>query len=188
MSLRPFTMPAPRRPRPLIFIGVTAAASLVLFTAAGVTACGDSTSSSARVSPAAPSSAAPPAAAPQPRPSPQITAGTAPTGAVAATREFWRLVGSRHFAEARAMIVPQSPAADPNAKWGIRNARLLAVYPDQVFAHPESYATVEFPVDVFVTPTGETAWGPVAARHRLWMVMTRMSDDTWLVYETGTSP
>ena len=124
---------------------------------------------------------------PQTRPWPQITSGVAPAGAVSSVRTFWRLVGRRSFAAARALVVPGSPLASADERWGIRRATLLAVHPEQLFAHPESYATLEFPVDVDVVPSSESAWGP-AGKHTLWMVMTRMSDGTWRVYETGSGP
>jgi len=123
----------------------------------------------------------------QPRPSPQITSGVAPAEAVSSVRTFWRLVGQRRFAAARALIVPGSPLAGDDERWGIRRATLLAVHPEQLFAHPESYATLELPVEVDVVASSESAWEPTG-KHTLWMVVTRMSDDTWRVYETGSGP
>ena len=152
-------------------------------------------SRSAAPSPAAPSSpgatapetASAGVASPTPRPSPQITSGAAPAGAVRAVRGFWRLLGEHRFARLRAAVAPGSPLADPHLAWDVAAGRLLAVHPRATRAVPP-YATIEFKVDVFVRPTaGSDTWGAVG-NHTLWMTVTRMSDQSWRVYEYGTGP
>ena len=184
-----------RRPRSAPALGL--AAALVTL----VCACGSGTAvSSGASSPAVPAPAASPstgAAAlavatagsgtPTPRPSPQITSGSAPAGAVAAVRGFWRVLGQRRFARLRAAVAPGSPLADPGLAWDIAAARLLKVDPHAAFAVPP-YATVEFKIKVFVKPSAsQETWG-AAGSHTLWMTVTRMSDQSWRVYEYGTGP
>ena len=135
----------------------------------------------------APTAAPAGATSPTPRPSPQITSGAAPGGAVWAVRGFWRLLGERRFARLRAAVVPGSPLADPHLVWGVAAVRLLAVHPRAISVVPP-YATVEFKIDVFVKPTTDhDTWG-AAGGHTLWMTVTRMSDQSWRVYEFGTGP
>jgi len=164
-----------------------------------VAGCGGSTQTQATGSTHATSPSTPPVVAPsgaattapptpQARPSPQITHGTAPAAAVAAVREFWRLVGARRFAAARARLAPRSPLAVPATVWAIDRARLLRTYAGRLSAAPPAYATVEFPVDVYVKPTSvPNSWGP-PGRHRIWMTLVRMSDESWRVYELGSGP
>jgi hypothetical protein len=127
------------------------------------------------------------AASSSPQPFPQVTAGPVPGGAIAAVREFWRLLNERHFARAQAQVAPGSPLADPDLRWGLAAARLLAVSPRALAAVPP-YATVEFRTVVYVKPgAGTNAWGAAGSRS-LWMTVTRMSDRSWRVYEFGTGP
>ena len=110
-----------------------------------------------------------------------------PGGAVTAVHGFWRLLGERRFAQVRAVVAPGSPLADPHLAWDLAAARLLAVYPRATSVVPP-YATVEFKTRVFVKPTaGQDTWG-AAGSHTLWMTVTRMSDQSWRVYEYGTGP
>jgi hypothetical protein len=176
-----------RRPR-----AATAALCLAVVIATLAGACGRGPAASpptASPSAGAPAPTAAPAgvATPAPRPSPQITSGAAPGGAVQAVRGFWRLLGERRFARLRAAVAPGSPLADRHLIWDVAAARLLAVHPRATGVVPP-YATVEFKIDVFVKPTaGHDTWG-AAGNHTLWMTVTRMSDQSWRVYEYGTGP
>lgn len=185
-----------RRPRAALAALCLAA---VIATLAGACGSGAAASPGASSSAASPPTASPsvgataPTAAPAgvtspaPRPSPQITSGAAPGGAIRAVRGFWRLLGERRFARLRAAVTPGSPLADPHLAWDVAAARLLAVHPRATSVVPP-YATVEFKIDVFVKPTaGHDTWGATGS-HTLWMTVTRMSDQSWRVYEYGTGP
>ena len=123
-----------------------------------------------------------------PVPTPLITSGAPPAGAVDVVREFWRLVGQGRLAEAKRFVVaPGSPIQ----QWSgddIGAAHFVRVVPGSVGGAPAQGATIEFAADVWIEPgVGPNVWGD-AREHRLFEHVVRMSDGTWRMWDSGTGP
>lgn len=130
----------------------------------------------------------PPAASPSPLPSPQITRGSPPAGAVDVVREFWKTVGDGRLEEAqRLLVLPDSPIQ----LWSggdIADAHVVRVVPHSVSRSPKNDATVEFSVDVWIRPSSNvTPWGGPGT-HQLFEHVVRLSDGSWRLVESGTGP
>ena len=133
--------------------------------------------------------AAPSPAGPTPQPSPQITSGAPPDGAVAVVRRFWTLVGEGHTAEALDLTTPDSGLRLVD-EWGIASARFVGVVPHSVSRGPLPEATIEFAVKVFIDPEQSAAgsqWGD-ARDYQLFEHVVRMSDGSWRLVTSGTGP
>ena len=150
-----------------------AAAALVLV------ACGSS-QAGATTSPASPE--------PTPVPSPLVTDGPPPAGAVEVVRLFWRLVGEGRLDEAKRQVV--APGA-PIQQWSgddIGGARFVRLVPGTTSASPPDGATVQFAAEVWIDPSSDVSpWGE-AGVHELFESVVRMSDGSWRMVESGTGP
>ncbi len=167
--------------------GVPSAASsapflAVLLCAALLAACGGSSGGA---------SSTPASLSPTPVPSPLITGGAPPAGAVAAVRRFWTLVGEGKVAEAKATLVAPGSSL---LQWseeqdGIAAARFVRVVPDSVGRSPAEGATIEFAVDVWIEqhPSEPGLWDDLG-EHQLFQHVVRMSDGTWRMWDSGTGP
>ncbi len=123
-----------------------------------------------------------------PVPSPPITSGRPPAGAVAVVREFWKLVGQGRLKQAQdSLTSPQSPVRAWHDS-GVAAAHFVRVVPGPVGAAPVEGATLEFAVEVWIEPSAAGgAWGP-AGVHQLFENVVRMSDDSWRLVGSGTGP
>lgn len=161
---------------------LTLAVGLLVLGLAAALACGCDGSSDSDVT------TPPSAAGPTPLPSPQITSGAPPAGAVAVVREFWKMVGEGRLAEAKQHLVT---ADSPLQQWtgdDIATARMRRVVPDSVGRGPSSNATIEFSVIVWIDPSSTVSpWGETGT-HQLFENVVRMSDGTWRMVESGTGP
>jgi len=172
------------------FVGpiVTGLALLVLAgaTVAGAAACGGS-SGSPGASPSATSSPSS-IAGPTPVPTPQITSGRPPAGAVAVVRQYWTLLGQHSYDDAFALTTgPRIDNAGTQPK-AIESARYLRPA-DRVFPTPGDDATVEFGSAVNIVPTATSS--PFGTEARVWLMFSRvvrMSDGSWRLVESGTGP
>jgi hypothetical protein len=183
----------PRPPRAtlaaLALFALLTAATIVSGCAAsaggGVSAAASSSSPSA----AASSMSSPAALTPTPVPSPQITAGAPPRGAVDVARRWWGLLSQNRLAEARALVAPGSPL---DLHWGgpdtIRKAHLVAAEAPVLEHTLKPDETVQFPVKVFVKPRLAVGNWNGPGVYVQYMGFVRMSDGSWRVYETGTGP
>lgn len=144
--------------------------------AAGAAACGGS-------------SGTPPATlSPTAVPSPQITAGAPPAGAVDVVREFWKLVGEGRLSEAQRFLTSPGSGIRDWTDSGVRNARVVSVVADSVAPSPAADATIEFAVNVWIKPASPvTPWGRTGT-HMLFERVVRMSDGSWRLIESGTGP
>jgi hypothetical protein len=187
---RPHMHPRPALPpvrlRRIVLTGALAAAVCVC--AALLTACGGSSAGAATSGAAAAATAT--GLAPTPVPSPIITADPPPTGAVAVVREFWELVGQGHTARAmQDLVAPGSPMS----RWmwdgsDVADAHMVRVYPGYVSGGPVPGATVMVAASVWIEPSaGNTPWGD-PGEHELFESVVRMSDGSWRMWESGTSP
>ena len=136
---------------------------------------------------ARPSAAATAGAAPTPVPSPQVTSGAPPAGAVAVARQYWRLLSEDRFAAARELLSPSSPM---QAGWpgtdAIVRAHLVRARGPVLVKSLKPSETVEFPVEVYVVPKYPVGnWGDPGV-YVQYMGFVRMSDGSWRVMETGT--
>ena len=182
----------PGRDRPGL---VARAAGLVpllaaLACAALLAACGGS---SAGVSSggASPDRASSPAATAQPTPvpSPIITSGEPPTAAVDVVREYWDLVGEGRAEQAQRLVAPGSPMSQwEQSDSSISRAHVVRVIPGYTSGGPAPRATVMVVVSVWIEPTsGNTPWGDTG-EHQMFHSVARMSDGSWRLWESGTSP
>ena len=147
--------------------------------AAGAAACGGSSGSP---------STAPSAATPTPVPSPQITGGAPPAGAVEVVRQFWKLVGEDRLSEAQRFLTSPGSTIRQWTDSGVSGARVVRVVDDSVGPSPGRDATIEFAVKVWIDPSSAvTPWGPTGP-HVLFERVVRMSDGSWRLVENGTGP
>jgi hypothetical protein len=186
----------PRRPLPAARLArvvlAVALATAVCAGAALLAACGGATGGAqTAASPSSAAVASSPAAtaggAPTPVPSPQITSGPPPAGAVAVARQYWRLSSENRFAAARALLSPSSPMLTgwPGADAIVR-AHLVRARGPVLTKSLKPSETVEFPVEVYVAPKYPVGnWGDPGV-YVQYMGFVRMSDGSWRVMETGT--
>jgi len=153
---------------------------------AGAAACGRS-SSSPDASPSATSSPSA-IAGPMPAPTPQITSGRPPAGAVAVVRQYWTLLGQHSYDAAFALTTgPHMVNASTQPK-EVESARYVRPA-GHVFPTPGDDATVEFGSTVYIVPTAASS--PFGTEPRRWLMFSRvvrMSDGGWRLVETGTGP
>jgi hypothetical protein len=172
-------MSLPRRPAGIAAVVVCCAMCLLA-------ACSGSSGSPA---PSAwPVSSAPNAAAPTPQPSPLITSGPPPAGAVEVVKRWWQLAGQGREAEARQLTTPDSPLrAQFEVAW--KSAHFVGAA-NNVLPAPVTGATVEFEVTVFVDPIIDppSPFGDKAGEVTMFENVTRMSDGTWRLVDGGTGP
>ncbi|MCX6363002.1 MAG: hypothetical protein NTW58_02300 [Actinobacteria bacterium] len=170
--LRPAVVRRPGAPLALLV-------ALALAVCAGAAACGGSSGSPG---------ASPSAAAPTPVPSPQITAGAPPAGAVHVVRQFWKLVGEDRLSEAQRFLTSPGSGIRHWTDSGVSGARVVRVVADSVGPSPGRDATIEFAVRVWIDPASVvTPWGPTGT-HTLFERVVRMSDGSWRLVESGTGP
>jgi hypothetical protein len=130
----------------------------------------------------------PPSASPTPLPSPKITSGSPPAGAVDVVREFWKTVGDGRLAEAQRFLVSPTSPIQLWSDGDIADARVVRVVPHSVSRSPKNEATVEFSVIVWIRPSSNvTPWGDPGT-HQLFEHVVRMSDGSWRLVESGTGP
>jgi hypothetical protein len=151
-----------------------------LVCAALLAACGGSSGGAEPTVTASPS--------PTPVPSPQITSGAPPAAAVDVVRAFWAVVGEGRLAEARQdLVAPGSPLA----QWSgddIASARFVRVVPNSVSPAPPDGATIAFGVTVWIEAADPvTPWND-RANNDLFESVVKMSDGTWRMWSSGTSP
>ena len=126
-------------------------------------------------------------AAPTPVPSPQVTSGPPPAGAVAVARRYWRLLSDDRFAAAYALLSPTSPMQTgwPGAD-AIVKAHLVRARGPVLVKSLKPSETVEFPVEVYVVPKFPVGnWGDPGV-YVQYMGFVRMSDGGWRLMESGT--
>ena len=128
-------------------------------------------------------------AEPTPVPSPQITSGAPPAGAVAVAARYWRSLSENRFGAARALLSPTSPM---QTGWpgtdAIVRAHLVRAKGPVLWKTLKAGETVEFPVEVYVVPSYPVGnWGGPGT-YVEYMGFVRMSDGTWRVMETGSGP
>jgi hypothetical protein len=161
---------------------VATVAALLTLTGAmlvGAAACGGSSGSPA---------ASPSNASPTPVPSPHITAGAPPAGAVDVVRVFWKAVGEGRLSEAQRFLTSPDSSIREWTDSGVGKARVVSVVADSVGPSPGPDATIQFAVDVWIKPASAlTPWGPTGT-HTLFERVVRMSDGSWRLVESGTSP
>lgn len=189
--MHPLHLSSSTRPRRVVLAGALAAA--VCACAALLAACGGE-AGGAQTPAATPSNvaaAATPAAiasgAPTPIPSPQVTSGPPPAGAVSVARRYWRLLSENRFAAARGLLSPTSPMQTgwPGAD-AVVKAHLVRAREPVLVKSLKPSETVEFPVEVYVVPRFPVGnWGGPGV-YVQYMGFVRMSDDSWRVMETGT--
>ena len=187
----------PRRPLPTarlarvvlaVALATAVCAGAALLAACGGAAGGAQTAAASTSGTAASSSpVATAGGAPTPVPSPQVTSGPPPAGAVAVARQYWRLLSENRFSAARALLSPSSPMQTgwPGADVLVRAHQVRARGPVLVKSLKPS-ETVEFPVEVYVVPKYPVGnWGDPGV-YVQYMGFVRMSDGSWRVMETGT--
>jgi hypothetical protein len=135
-----------------------------------------------RVSP--PASPAAPAAVP----TPQITSGSPPAGAVAVVRQYWTLLSEREYDAAFALTTGSHIGNAGDQPKSIDSARYLHPV-GNVMPAPGDDATLEFGSLVFIVPT--PTGSPFGTQPRRWLMFSRvvrMSDGSWRLAELGTGP
>jgi len=163
-------------------VWASAALASVCCAAALLAACGGP-SSGPSGGPASPSPAGPTAV-----PSPQITTGRPPAGAVAVVRRYWTMLSAHHFDAAFALTT--GPHLDKSSlrTTGVDSARY--VHPvGNVLSSPGGDATVDFGSQVLIVPTATGS--PFGTKPRRWLMFSRvvlMSDGSWRLVELGTGP
>jgi hypothetical protein len=142
--------------------------------------------SSPSSSPVATPSATAGGGAPTPVPSPQVTGGPPPAGAVAVARQYWRLLSEDRFAAARTLLSPSSPMLTgwPGTDAIVRAHLVRARGPVLPVLKPSE--TVAFPVEIYVAPKYPVGNWDGPGVYVQYMGFVRMSDATWRVMETGT--
>ncbi len=125
--------------------------------------------------------------APTPVPSPQVTGGPPPAGAVAVAGQYWRLLSEDRFGAARRLLSPTSPM---QTGWpgtdAIVRAHLVRACGPVLVGSLKASETVEFPVEVYVVPRYPVGNWDGPGVYVQYMGLVRMSDGGWRVMETGT--
>ncbi len=162
----------------------TLALVTVFLAAAAGAACGGSSGASLAPSPAG----SPVPAGPTPVPSPQITSGRPPAGAVSVVKRYWTLLGEGRYAAAHALTTgPHLPDAksEPRTIDAVRYLRPARA----VWRTAGADATVEFASWVYIVPTATgSPFGTQPARWYMFARVVRMSDGSWRLVELGTGP
>jgi len=151
-----------------------------------IAACGGSSGSPSNTASAVSPSAT--MASPTARPSPQVTSGLPPAGAVAVVRQYWTLLGEQSYGAAHALTTGHHIGTASIQSTGIDSARYLRPA-GKVFPTPGDDATVEFGSRVRIVPTATGS--PFGTTPRRWLMFSRvvrMSDDSWRLVELGTGP
>lgn len=165
--------------RPSFIAIVVASCAAALLAACGGSAGGTSPKSSAV-------SRSPAATAPTAVPSPQITSGALPAGAVAVVRRYWTLMGAHEYDAAFALTTGPhmyNATAGPREFESLRYLRLAT----SALPRPGKYATVSFGSWVYIVPTATSSpFGTTAARWEMFSSVVRMSDGSWRLVEVGT--
>jgi hypothetical protein len=165
-----------------IGVRVSAALASVCCAAALLAACGGSSAAPS----AGPSSLSP--AGPVPLPSPQITEGTPPDGAVAVVRRYWTLLGAHDFDAAFALTTGPHVTKGDLRTTGVESARYVRPV-GKVIPSPGDDATVDFGSQVLIVPPATGS--PFGTTPRRWLMFSRvvrMSDGSWRLVELGTGP
>jgi hypothetical protein len=166
--------------RACILVVFACAAGSVLATCGGSP--GGTSSSPSHVSP----SASP--ARPTPVPTPQITRGKPPAGAVAVVRQYWTLLGEHDYDAAFALTTGSHIGNARTQPKSIDAARYVRPA-GKVLPAPGDDATVEFGTMVYIVPTATSS--PFGTEPRRWLMFSRvvrMSDASWRLVELGTGP
>jgi hypothetical protein len=183
--LRP-SLTAGGRARPLaavLFIATTVACAALLL------ACGGTSDGGSSSPPSASPSAAITGASPSPMPSPQITSGPPPAGAVAVARQYWRFLSEDRFDAARSLLAPDSPlATDWPGTDALVRAHVVRAGGQVLAKSLKAAETVQFPVKVYVVPKFAVGNWDGPGVYAQYMGFVRMSDGSWRVFETGTGP
>jgi len=166
--------------RPSVITVLASACCVVaLFVACGGSAGGTSPTASTV-------SSSPAATAPTPAPSPQITSGALPVGAVAVVHRYWDLMGAHEYDAAFALATgPRmyNAKTEPKAFESVRYLRPAT----RALPRPGSDATVSFGSWVYIVPTVTSSpFGTTAARWEIFSRVVRMSDGSWRLVEVGT--
>ncbi len=149
-------------------------------------ACGGSSGGTSPTTSAASSS--PAATGPTPAPSPQITSGALPAGAIRVVHRYWDLLSARKYDAALALATgPHIDNASTEPKV-LESARYLRPA-TRALPRPGNDATVEFGSWVYIVPTATgSPFGTEAARWEMFSRVVRMSDGSWRLVELGTGP
>jgi hypothetical protein len=131
-------------------------------------------------------SSSPAATGPTPVPSPQITSGAPPTGAVAVVRRYWDLTGAHKDDAAFALTTGPHMYNGNTGPKEFESVRYLRSA-KSVYPRPGNDATVEFGSWLYIVPTASSSpFGTSAARWQLFSRVVRMSDGSWRLVEVGT--
>lgn len=121
-------------------------------------------------------------------PTPQITSGRPPTGAVAVVRQYWTLLSEGEYDAAFALTTGShigNAGTQPNSIDAARYLRPTGT----VFPSPGDDATVEFGSWVRIVPAAEgSPFGTATRRWLMFSRVVRMSDASWRLVELGTGP
>ncbi len=165
--------------RPAVIAIAVACCAVALLAACGGSAGGASPSASAV-------SSSPAATGPTPAPSPQITSGALPAGAVRAVRRYWTLMGAHKYDAAFALATGPhmyNESAGPKEFESVRYLRPAT----GALPRPGDDATVSFGSWVYIVPTATSSpFGTTAARWEMFTRVVRMSDGSWRLVEVGT--
>jgi hypothetical protein len=149
-----------------------------------VAACGGSAGGTSPQASAVSSS--PAAMGPTPVPSPRITSGALPAGAVRVVHRYWDLMGAHEYDAAFALTTGPhmyNAAAGPKEFESVRYLRAAT----SALPRPGNDATVEFGSWVYIVPTATSSpFGTTAARWEMFSRVVRMSDGSWRLVEVGT--
>ena len=159
---------------------------LILLAVAGaVAACGGSSGSPD----ALPSATSSPSsiAGPTPVPTPQITSGRPPAGAVAVVRQYWTLLSAREYDAAFAVTTGSHLVNASTQPKELESARYLR--PNRrVLPKPSDEATVVFGSWVYIVPSANSPFGTDPRRWLMFAWVVRMSDGSWRLVSVGTGP
>jgi hypothetical protein len=163
----------------LILLAVAGAA------VAGAAACGGS-SGSPDASPSATSSPSS-IAGPTPVPTPQITSGRPPAGAVTVVRQYWTLLSAREYDAAFALTTGSHLVNAGTQPKEFESARYLR--PNRrVLPKPTNEATVVFGSWVYIVPSANSPFGTDPRRWLMFAWVVHMSDGSWRLVSVGTGP
>ena len=167
--------------RPSFLTSAVACCAVALLAACGGSAGGTSPTAAAV-------SSSPAVTGPIPVPSPQITSGALPAGAITVVHRYWDFLSARRYDAALALAIgPHIGNAGTEPKV-LESARYLRPA-TKALPSPGDDATVEFGSWVLIVPpaTG-SPFGTKAARWEMFSRVVRMSDGSWRLVELGTGP
>ncbi len=127
-------------------------------------------------------------ASPTSVPTPQITSGRPPAGAVAVVQQYWALLSEREY-DAAFALTSGSHTYDPGSNpREVESAHYLRPA-SKVFPTPGDDATVEFGSWIRIVPAAEgSPFGTATRRWLMFSRVVRMSDGSWRLVELGTGP